>query len=328
MRGKQLWAIVAGGVVALLAAIYFGVRSPGPEADASDASARPERAAAVAAEPAIDEPPATTQAPTQASAAEPIAVQASNPGNAFRELRQCVYASRDLVAAKQLLDCRSYEGQPQFEAALAECLNGRMNARNRVTAAEKVLSECDQADMGTRYFQATKEAAKRGDADAQLCYLQGDFFSPEGAEIFTDAELDAYKKLAPAYVDAALKRGDWRIVHLLNARHFHPGSGPVRLIDGIGDPQTRYKMTKLLRLGASGTYARVLESQLQSMIHPDLNPSAALPAKVVKEGDAWAQQTYIDYFAGVPGLTEPPVVCRPEPGKPGSLANPANPDWP
>ena len=79
--------------------------------------------------------------------------------------------------------------------------------------------------MGTRYFKATKEAAERGNADAQLCYLQGDFFSPEGAQIFTDAEIEEYREVAPKYVDAALKRGDWRIVYLLNTQHFHPGSG-------------------------------------------------------------------------------------------------------
>ena len=78
-------------------------------------------------------------------------------------------------------------------------------------------------------------------------------------------------------MDAAIKRGDWRVVDLLNTRHFHPGSG------------------------------------LQGMLHPDLIPSAAVPAEVAKEGDAWAQQTYINYFAGVPGLTEAPVVCGPKP---------------
>lgn len=75
----------------------------------------------------------------------------------------------------------------------------------------------------------------------------------------------------------------------------------------------QYNMTKLLRLGASGSYARFQDSRLEGMIHPHLIPSAALPSEVVKEGDAWAQQTYTDYFAGVPGFTQEPVVCSPEP---------------
>jgi hypothetical protein len=316
MRGKHLWALVAVSTLVLLAAIYLGVHPPSPPANSPGASA-------------VAEPAATTETPAQASASEPAPVvtdQANGSGSSFRELRQCVYASRDLIGAKHLMDCRFYEGKPEYQEALAKCLDGPMNARNRITAAERALSQCDQADMGQRYFDATKQAAKNGDVDAQLCYLQGDFFSPEGAQIFTAAELEEYKKVAPGYVDAGLKRGDWRIVHLLNTRHFHPGGGPVRLLAGIGDRETRYKMTKLLRLGASGSYGKFLASQLEGMMHPDLNPSAALSPEVAREGDAWAQQTYTDYFAGVPGLIEAPVICAPAPGQPGSLPDLTNPD--
>ena len=311
MRRRQVLVIVACSVVALLAAIYLGVHSPRPRVDLPGAPTPAEPAATVVTETVTvkpaDEPPMTADAPAQA------------PGSSFRELRQCVYASRELIAAKHLLDCRFYEGKPQYQEALAECLNGPMNARNRLTAAQRALSHCNEADIGQRYFEATKQAARNGDVDAQLCYLQGDFFSPEGAQIFTDEELEKYKAIAPRYVDAALKRGDWRIVHLLDTRHFHPGSGPVRLLDGVGEPATHYKMTKLFRLGASGSYAKFMDSRLEGMIHPDLQPAAALPPEVVKDGDAWAQQTYTDYFSGVPGLTEAPVVCSPERGQPGSL---------
>jgi hypothetical protein len=303
MRRKQLWTIVACGVVALTAAIYFfGVHLPPPRADLPRAAAVPEPAAA--------DTPAQDPAPEQAAAA--IADRTDRSGDSFRELSQCIYASRELVAAKQLVDCRFYEGKPQYQAALAECLNGPMDARNRITVAERALSRCNQTDLGQRYFAATKAAAKNGNVDAQLCYLQGEFFRPEGVEIFTAMEIEEYKEVAPAYVDAALKRGDWRIVHLLNTRHFHPGMGPLHLLDKIGQRDTQYKMTKLLRLGASGSYAKFMDSRLQGMMHPDLIPSAALPPEVVREGDAWAQQTYADYFAGVPGLTEAPVICRPE----------------
>jgi len=37
----------------------------------------------------------------------------------------------------------------------------------------------------------------------------------------------------------------------------------------------------------------------------------------VEQADAWGHQTFIDHFSGVPGLTESPVVCRPEPGRAG-----------
>jgi hypothetical protein len=266
-------------------------------------------AAAVRSEPA---PSIVTESATPGT---PPENNATPSGDSFRELRRCVYASRELVAAKRIADCSFYEGKPQYQVALADCLNGATDAQNRISAAEKTLAQCDQTDLGMRYFKATKEAAKRGDVDAQLCYLHGDFFSPEGASIFPEAELEEYKTVAPSYVDAALKRGDWRIVHLLYTRHFHPGGGPIRLMEGVGERETQYKMTKLLRLGASGFYAIFLESRLEGMKHRDLNPAAALPAHVMKEGDAWAEQTYLNYFAGVPSLTEVPVVCGSELGR-------------
>lgn len=63
-------------------------------------------------------------------------------------------------------------------------------------------------------------------------------------------------------------------------------------------------MTKLLRLGASGSYAKSLDGQLHDMKHPDLDASAAVPRQVVKDADTWAQQTYTDYFAG-----NYPIAC-------------------
>jgi len=312
MRGKVPWVIVACSIVALLAAIYLTGHPPRPRPDQPGAAALPE--------PASDhhEAPPVTPALAPSKSAD---IPESTTDVEFRELQQCVYASRELVNAKHNADCSSYEGKPEYQQTLAECLNGWMNVRNRIAAAETALSQCDEADLGKRYFETTKEAARRGNADAQLCYLQGDFFSPEGAQIFTDAEIEEYQKIAPHYVDVAFKRGDWRIVDLLNMRHFHPDNRPVYRLEGIGDRDTQYKMTKLLRLGASGSYARSLEGDLQGMMHPDLVPSAALPPEMIKEGDAWAQQTYTDYFSGVPGLTESPVVCRPGPGRPGSLTD-------
>lgn len=288
--------------VALVSAAYFSFR---PQVNAPYAPV----VAAPATTKRANEPSMTAEdTPVQA----PVIVARSNPsGSSLRELRQCVYASRDLINAKHLADCSFYEGKPQYEEAYAQCLNGWMDAPNRIAAAEAALSGCNEADIGQRYFEATKSAARKGDADAQLCYLQGDFFSPDGTQIFTDAEIEEYKKVAPGYVAAALERGDWRIVHLLNKRSFHPGSGPVALLDKIGQRDTRYKMTRLLRLGASGPYAKGLDADLRGFAHPDLNPAAALPAETIKEGDTWAEQTYTDYFSGVPSLTQAPVVCDP-----------------
>jgi hypothetical protein len=103
---------------------------------------------------------------------------------------------------------------------------------------------------------------------------------------------------------------------------FHPGVEPVRQIPDIGKPETIYKMRKLLRLGATGSYAKSLQTDLDGMIHPDLVPEAALPADVVKRGNAWAQQTFNEYFSGVAGPTDRPTVCMAPLGKVDRLPGP------
>jgi hypothetical protein len=254
----------------------------------------------------------TARKPASPASAESTLVAANDAGPAFEKLRLCTYASRELAVTNSLSDCKQYEGRTDFQDLYAQCLNGWMNVPNRKTAAEATRKDAgcgDTTDVATRYFEATKLAARAGDADAQMCYLQGEFSTSNGKPIFTDAEVEEYGRVAPQYVDAALQRGDWRIVELMTKDSFHPGVEPIRQIPNVGKPETIYKMRKLLRLGASGSYAKSLDMDLDGMIHPDLVPEAALPADAVKTGDSWAQQTFNENFSGVAGLTERPTVC-------------------
>ncbi len=305
LRSKRV-VIIVGLAVAALFVAYFGLRSSGGAPDL----ARP--AAAVHASDIHMEESATAAAGvTPPPPTEPV----GEPGNAdaaFQSLRVCVNASRELARTIALSDCSEYEGQPQLQELYAQCLNGWMNVPKRKAAAEAALKDAgcgDTNDAERRYFEATKQAARNGNAEAQICYLNGDFGASSEDPLLTAADMEEYKRLAPRYVDAAIRRGDWRIVQLMTRRSFHPGVGPITHIPGIGKPETIYKMTRLLRLGASGSYARILDSQLRGMIHPDLVPEAALPDDVVERGNAWAQQTFNEYFSGVPGLTERPTVC-------------------
>ncbi len=312
--------LVCGLIAAALIAVYFGLRSRAStdvEPAATSESASDNRKSE----------PATSVARETATPAR-IAVTASNAAAAFRKLQLCASASRELAITKHFSDCEPYEGRPDFQELYAQCLNGWMNVPNRKAAAEAALkgSGCgDTTEIETRYFEATKQAAKAGDTDAQLCYLQANFVADTGEPLFTDEDVEEYRRVAPQFVDAAFWRGDWRIVQLMTMRSFHPWAGPVTQIPAIGKPETIYKMTKLLRLGASGAYAKRLDGQLNGMIHPDMVPGAALPADVVRRGDAWAQQTFNESFAGVTGLTEAPAVCMPSPGDIGRLPGPTTP---
>jgi hypothetical protein len=312
-------ALIGGVIVAALIAVYFGVRSRGSTDGVSAATSES------VSDNRVSE---STSAAHETGSPAPVAVASNNAGAAFHTLQLCASASRELAITNHFSDCKPYEGRPDFQELYAQCLNGWMNVPNRKAAAEAALkgSGCgDTTDVENRYFEATKQAARAGDADAQMCYLQANFVADTGEPLFTDADVEEYRRVARQFVDAAFRRGDWRIVQLMTKRSFHPGAGPVTQIPDIGKPETIYKMTKLLRLGASGGYASRLDRQLRGMIQPDLVPEAALPADVVRRGDAWAQQTFNESFAGVTGLTEAPTVCMPGPGDIGRLPGPTTP---
>ena len=321
MNPRQTRTILACGLIAaVVIAGYFGLRTRTPtdiEAGAVSTSASDTRKSEQATNSAGEAAPRTR-----------IAMTTSDAAATFRLLRICASASRELAVTNYLSDCKPYEGRPDFQELYSQCLNGWMNVPNRKAAAEAALkgSGCGSTtDVEFRLFEATKQAAMAGDADAQLCYLQANFVAYSGESLFTDADIEEYRRVAPQFVDASLRRGDWRIVQLMTKRSFHPGDGPIRLIPDIGEKETIYKMTKLLRLGASGRYAARLDRQLNGMIHPELVPEAALPADVVSRGDAWAQQAFNEYFAGVTGLTEAPTVCMPGPVDMGRLPGPSTP---
>jgi len=304
---RRTLILTLSGVVALSVAAYFVFHRTAPRPHVNPATQLAPEVASNA--------PASLPAKRANAAAAPVPKvvdRNETVHDVFRKRQRCYDASGDVAVAKSLADCSFYNGKAEYERAYAQCQDTWLDAHNRMVAAEAVLAQCgDQSDLLKDYFEATTAAAKQGDPDAQLCYLAG-IVDSERHPQYTDAEMEEYKALAPKYVAAAFKRGDWRIVSLLATRRFHPGMGPMTTLEGMGQPETIYKMHKLLRLGASGAYARYLDGVMDGMVHPDLNPVLALPPNEVAAGSAWAQETYTQYFSGTPELTDTPRVCRTE----------------
>jgi hypothetical protein len=301
MRSRSTVLVVAVGAASLLAVAYFGLR-PGPPHSSPDVVSET-RPSGLANQPASAEGAPASTASTSALTAALSGSSGDSARGSFRTSQQCYFASRELALSKRNAgDCKMFEGRPEYQNAYAECLNKWVDARNRAAAAEATMAKCGgSGDRLRAYYEATKQAAANGDADAQLCYLRSDFnYLDDQSPFYTEADEREYDKVAPRYVTEALQRGDWRIVHLLATRSFNPSSGLVPRLDKIGQPQTIYKMTKLLRLGASGSYANFLDSILAEQ---------GLTQDEASKGDAWAQETYTQYYSGVPGLTEAPVVC-------------------
>jgi len=232
---------------------------------------------------------------------------------AFAKSYRCYYKSKELVLAKGHEDCSFYEGKAQYAKAYAECIERSPDEHNAAASAQSSMAGCpdDDAAVLSQYYNATKTAARAGDADAQLCFLGSYFVDAQGKSRYTDKDMQEYKSEAPEYVSQAFKRGDWRVVQLLATRFHSPPHSFVTLLDDIGQPETIYKMNKLLRLGATGDYAASLDSTMSDYTHPTGPGGSPLPQQKVAELDNWAQETYTQYFAGQKPLTEAPAICRP-----------------
>jgi hypothetical protein len=225
------------------------------------------------------------------------------------------YCSRNLgiiISAKSRVDCSWYNGKPQFERAYATCLERSVDEQDAIGAARKAMAGCpnDEDTLMREYFNATKAAARMGDLDAQLCYLASDLVDSHKKSLYTKEDVADYQAIAPVYVADALKRGDWRIVALLSKRFIDRPSG-FMLYLGVGQAETIYKMDKLLRLGATGSYASFLDDELSVYASPDGSARGVdLTQDKLASADEWAERTYTQYFASGESLTEPPKVCQ------------------
>lgn len=160
------------------------------------------------------------------------------------------------------------------------------------------LARCSAvpAVMEKAYFDSVARAAELGNSDAQVCYIQGDFFNTMGRQ-----ELEQYKDNARNYIQLGLERGDWRVVSLL-AAHSIDNSG--RLGDlGLDNPYDVLRMNRLLRHGATGDYGRLLDSEAQ-------DSAVRLSKAQLESAFAWARQEYAQYFRNSPSLTSEPVTCK------------------
>ncbi len=219
---------------------------------------------------------------------------------AFRRTQQCANSLSTIESLESLSRCTFYDGKPEFAKAYSECLEDSAAVRANLTAAQNLMVGCGaRKGLLRRYFEATKSAAAAGDTDAQMCIVYGPFVVQNGDFAYTDSELIEYKATAPRYIDAAMQRGDWRVIKLLST-HVVDWPGPWAFLDLWQDPAREYKAKRLLRLGAEGDYARDLENSYSNLQYSEAITTA---------GDAWAQETFEKYFSSEPKLNQEPHPC-------------------
>lgn len=174
----------------------------------------------------------------------------------------------------------------QFQDALLKSFQRQMDfaASNRALCAG-----LDKDQLGG-LAPAALRAAQLGDQQATNCYI--DMTTSFMPNLFDHLDwLAQYKQNAMTLADSAIQQGDWAAVHLLE--YAYAGTWPhglLNLLTGV-DPAQQYRYLKLEQLGASGDTATNLGNKIGTV-------SQQLSPDQIAAGDAWAQDTYDNYFNG------------------------------
>lgn len=227
--------------------------------------------------------------------------QAATVVENFERLRQCHSSFAKIRNLKGRMDACTLAAQ--HEGGYDEvCKRQQIELDAKIRVEEANLAYCGAvpAQVELDYYTSVEAAAKLGDADAQICYIRGNFDVGSGLSKQTIAQ---YQQTSQEYVNQAIKRGDWRAVALLGLTEnnlAHTG-GLISSL-AIGDPITVYKMNRLLLLGAEGDYAGILATRLKTY-------ALRLTSGQIAQANAWAKAYYDQYFASKPKLISPPEPC-------------------
>lgn len=149
------------------------------------------------------------------------------------------------------------------------------------------------------YYEALRATALAGDVNSQECFLNGRFGNRDSGNFITQEQLDDYLPLARRFVQDAIARGDWGVIHrLAETPQDMPGYGLLVMAYpfGSGHPDTLYKMNYLLTLGArDGT-----ESERATNLVNSYRNNGELPGEQIRAAEEWARETYDRHFAATP----------------------------
>jgi hypothetical protein len=131
------------------------------------------------------------------------------------------------------------------------------------------------------------QAAQLGDQQATSCYL-GTSYTGMPQLIDHPDWLGDFKQNALQLANTAVQQGNWNAVELLQGAYLGIFSTPLSETTGA-DPVMRYRYLMLERLGAHGPFAARLDTRIKDAAD-ELNSSQ------LSDADAWARDTYAQYF--------------------------------
>ncbi len=226
----------------------------------------------------------------------------------FRASRTCAFDGTDLEGYQSAsIECKAIAGIERLADDYKRCSAFQAERDQAIARLKEQLKangcDTDPAKLARNYFEATREAARAGDPDAQLCYLESNF-----GTVYTPQDQQRYAREAPAYISEAFRRGDWRVVALLSQDTY-----PTGLLGQVAKPdvQTLYRLNRLLRRGATGEYAVTLDVFARTLTtRPQSAEIPFVDTKQAAAADRWVDDMYSNFFKGSPPLNEAPVVCK------------------
>jgi len=210
-----------------------------------------------------------------------------------------IYMCHSGLLMKKTLEERNCDSVPADDAAgLQMCLNriaGEFAELERLTAK---TAACPQSLANpSDYYDALRGAALAGDLDAQRCFLAGYFHGMRAERRISEKQLAEYLVLARKFIQSALERGDWAVVHHLADGYVDDPGLLYRVYPyGTDHPETMYRMNYLLNLGSGG---KAGSDEARNRVDA-IRRNGRLSAAQIQAAEAWAHETYDGYFAAVP----------------------------
>jgi hypothetical protein len=299
MKKKPLILITGVALLLLLAGLSFRTRSAPPAVE-DDALMEGAHANSLVNDVKTPLRNSIKLSTSDVSPDAPKTSLSNSPGARFERARICHEAAFNKRSFElQVKGCQGVDDTDY----VAQCLARTAGFDKKIAAANQILAQCSPvpAEIEEDFYRTSIEAAKAGDATAQVCYLESDVNLHRP---FTDEEVAYYHSVDAGYVNDALKRGDWRMVALMARTYRDPAHhSTMRSELTGGDPYTLYQMKRLLSLGAEGEYKELMDWDAG-------HAKAHLTPEQVQKADDWVAWIYEKHFASSPRLTERPTTCE------------------
>lgn len=211
----------------------------------------------------------------------------------------CTQYINVLQSARELLRAE-LDTSNMSPAQIARELDGYTTIQSILGDNIATCSNVTQEQLLAQMYPILENAAKNGNERAAACYASGAFGPPHGTA------LEGWTKNALDFMHAGVRRGDWRMVSLLQSyldpitQTFATSYSPMwEARQFQTDPEAAYRYASLWAIGAS-TNGTLDDRARSNQMLLEFRQRNALSNAQIADAELWAQQMYQQYFDGKP----------------------------